>query len=348
MDLNKKTFIERTFFYRRDFFSGRYLHLKLLRNFLLLSKFNRSAFTEKFRSLSSLICSRRIERAIFIAEVLHCKIVTIRKNFAIGMRNISESKILMRVKFFDSANRIFDRSEAKCGAARVWLFQTSPVFIILTSLIFINSIYSIDVDPEGSRIKEGVEKYSTKDFQGALENFSAAEKTMSEDERVAFNKGASYFKMNDFKTAQKYFEKSLGGNDKELKVKSLYNLGNTFAKLGDKKSALRSYRNSLAIDPDFLPSRKNIELLNQEKEDQKDKNKDSEDEKKKDEEKDSKDKKEESKKSNSKKEEKDSKNGKNKELTKEEAEKILEAMKEDKINRKKANAGQRDKDEIFW
>ncbi len=264
------------------------------------------------------------------------------------MRNISESKIFRRVKSFDALKRIFDRSEAKCGAARVWLFQTSPIFIILTSLIFINSIYSIDVDPEGSKIKEGVERYSTKDFQGALENFSAAEKTMSEDERVAFNKGASYFKMNDYKSAQKYFEKSMASSDKELKVKSLYNLGNTFAKLGDKKSALRSYRNSLAIDPDFLPSRKNIELLNQEKEDQKDKNKDNEDEKKNDEEKDSKDKKEESKKSNSKKEEKDSKNGKNKELTKEEAEKILEAMKEDKINRKKANAGQRDKNEIFW
>ncbi|MBP7281098.1 MAG: tetratricopeptide repeat protein [Leptospiraceae bacterium] len=224
------------------------------------------------------------------------------------------------------------------------------------------TLSAFDVDPVGKSVKEGVERYKSQDFQGSLESFNQAESQAKEDDRLSYNKGTSYYKLNDYKLALKYFEKSALSNDKDLKLRSLYNKGNTYAKLGDKKNAIKSYMDALNTDPEFLPARKNLELLT--KKEDPDKKDQKQDQDKKDEsEKDDKKEKEQDKKNstaknkkdksgNEKKEEKEETQNKpsesNKQITKEEAERILESAKQSKINRKKMTQRQPERNEVFW
>ena len=147
--------------------------------------------------------------------------------------------------------------------------------VVYFTLFVFSSLSAFDVDPVGKSVKEGVERYKSQDFQGSLESFNQAETQVKEDERLSYNKGTSYYKLNDYKLALKYFEKSALSNDKDLKLRSLYNKGNTYAKLGDKKNAIKSYMEALNTNPEFLPARKNLELLTKkEDKDQKDQKQD--------------------------------------------------------------------------
>ncbi len=240
--------------------------------------------------------------------------------------------------------------------------NTFKIQFLFFLLLFSSSILSFDVDPVGKNVKEGVERYKAQNFQGSLDSFNQAESQGKEDDKLYFNKGTSYFKLNDYKLALKYFEKSATSDDKDLKLRSLYNKGNTYAKLGDKKNAIKAYMDALNTNPDFLPARKNLEMLtrkdNKDKQDQKQDNKDqnqeSEEEKKENnpDKKNSPSKNKKDSQSNKKQEPQDNGEEKmkesNKPITKEEAERILESAKQNKINRKKMSQRPQERNEVFW
>ena len=135
------------------------------------------------------------------------------------------------------------------------------IVLLVTILFSLPTLFAFDVDPIGKNVKEGVERYKAQNYQGSLDSFNQAESQGKEEDRLYFNKGTSYYKLNDYKVALKYFEKSATSEDKDLKLRSLYNKGNTYAKLGDKKNAIKSYMDALSANPDFLPARKNLEML---------------------------------------------------------------------------------------
>lgn len=240
--------------------------------------------------------------------------------------------------------------------------NTFKIQFLFFLLLFSSSILSFDVDPVGKNVKEGVERYKAQNFQGSLDSFNQAESQGKEDDKLYFNKGTSYFKLNDYKLALKYFEKSATSDDKDLKLRSLYNKGNTYAKLGDKKNAIKAYMDALNTNPDFLPARKNLEMLtrkdNKDKQDQKQDNKDqnqeNEEEKKENnpDKKNSPSKNKKDSQSNKKQEPQDNGEEKmkesNKPITKEEAERILESAKQNKINRKKMSQRPQERNEVFW
>ncbi len=236
------------------------------------------------------------------------------------------------------------------------------MIVLFTILFSFSNLAAFDVDPMGKNVKEGVERYKAQNFQGSLESFNQAESQAKEDDRLYFNKGTSYYKLNDYKLALKYFEKSATSEDKDLKLRSLYNKGNAYAKLGDKKNAIKSYMDALNANPDFLPARKNLEMLTRkENKDKQNKKQEGKDDNSENEEK--KDNKEQDKKNPQSKDKKDSQSNKkqepedkgedkikesNKPITKEEAERILESAKQNKINRKKMNERPQERNEVFW
>ncbi|MBK9502778.1 MAG: hypothetical protein IPO06_26065 [Leptospiraceae bacterium] len=62
-------------------------------------------------------------------------------------------------------------------------------------------LFAFDVDPVGKNVKEGVERYKAQNFQGSLDSFNQAESQGKEDDKLYFNKGTSYYKLNDYKLA---------------------------------------------------------------------------------------------------------------------------------------------------
>ncbi|MDX1959977.1 MAG: hypothetical protein SFU98_15515 [Leptospiraceae bacterium] len=225
-------------------------------------------------------------------------------------------------------------------------------FLIL--LLSFTGIYAVDIiDPAGKKVKEGVRRYREGDFQTAQENFRSAGKSFSEKEkRIPFNEGTAEFKLNEFDKAIQSFTKASETDDKELKAKSLYNLGNTYLKKGEKLQAMKSYLDSLKADSKFEPARKNLELLRKEEEKKQDQQQNQDH--KENEENEKNQPKPDDKKNQSNKKQKSSDEENNSEqkqdesgLTKEEAERIMDSARPDQIKRRK-KLTKRGNNDFFW
>ena len=225
-------------------------------------------------------------------------------------------------------------------------------YLICCLLFFsVHSIFGYDVDPVGKKVKSAVQKYKTGDYNGSLDTFNEISPELKNDERLEFNKGTTYYKLNDYPSALKHFEKSLQTNDKDLKVRTLYNMGNTHYKQGDKISAIKSYLDALNLDPNFEPARKNLELIRKKEDKQNNNNnQNNEDE---NEEKDQNKNPNSSNNQNSPKKQKpkgsDEKDPENeKKLSKAEADRILESARQDQIKRRKLKERKPDYESMFW
>lgn len=212
------------------------------------------------------------------------------------------------------------------------------------------SAMAVDVDPLGKEVKSGVRKYKQGDFNGALDSFQKVEKEMPEDPRVSFNKGAGYYKLGDFDTALEHFEKSFQKGDTELKAKSLYNMGNTYYKKGDKKRAIEHYLGALSQNPNLEQAKRNLELVRkkEEKPPQKNSQNSEEPEKQEGDNQSSQagiDQKNPPSKKDSKSEESEEMQ---KQMSRKEAERIMESNRQDKIKRKKAKTKWSNYNEVFW
>lgn len=220
----------------------------------------------------------------------------------------------------------------------------------------------LEIDPVGNRIKEGLSEYKKQNYQGSLEKFHKAMDHLDEnDPRLSFNKGASYYKLNDPNLALKYFEKSANSTDKSIKSKSHFNRGNSFYKSGDKLSAIKSYMDALKTDPNSKNAQKNIELIRKEYNEKKkqqnqntaanSKNPNNQN----------------SQKNMQSPDDRTSSNSENKtpedqsnsnqfhdkennspKITREDAERILDSIKQNQIRRKKNTVNQKKRSEIFW
>jgi len=221
--------------------------------------------------------------------------------------------------------------------------RVSLLIYFCCSLFFV--VYGIDVDPIGKEIKNGVKKYKLGDFNGALESFQRVEKEISNDPRLEFNKGTGYYKLKDYNSALEQFEKVVEKADTDLKAKAFYNLGNTYYKMGEKKKAIQEYLNALKLNPNLEQAKRNLELIRQKEEkpsnpenqeqtnSQQSQNQPAFPSKK-------------QKLNSSPTEELDEQT--RKQISKAEAERILESNRQDKIKRKKAKSKWSNYDDVFW
>jgi len=105
-------------------------------------------------------------------------------------------------------------------------------------------------------------------YENAIEYLLKIEElSKNEDERVYagdvdiagvyLDIGNSYFKLSDFRSAVKYYNKSIDHNDNSYDV--YFNLGNTYFMLGMFKEAEANYKKSLEINEEFLSAKDNLE-----------------------------------------------------------------------------------------
>lgn len=87
----------------------------------------------------------------------------------------------------------------------------------------------------------------------------------SQNSGVLFSLGAAYFGKGDYARAKDLFE--AGIKIKPRALAGIFNLGNTYVKLGQPKIALAHYRRAIAVDKRFWPALNNIGLIQYEMED---------------------------------------------------------------------------------
>lgn len=111
-------------------------------------------------------------------------------------------------------------------------------------------------------------------FEEAYERYKKAAEAEKENWPLFYNLGVSAYKAGELEEAAKAFQQALGSTDKELQAKSLYNLGNSYYRIGEAieqqnptqaipayQKSLRSYENALALQPDDEDAKFNKQLV---------------------------------------------------------------------------------------
>ena len=225
---------------------------------------------------------------------------------------------------------------------------------ILSIFFYLCSVMLWAQTDEQKLVREGNKKYQEKKFIEAEKNYLNALGKQSNSYRGSFNLGDSYYKQGKYKEATEQFESLTARKSSDDTLSKVYhNLGNSYLKQKEFEKSINAYKNALKKNDGDDETRYNLayaqrmlkqqqEQQKQQKKDQDKKDKDTKDEKNKD--------KKDDKNKDKKKDEKQEQQQQN--ISKEDAQRLLEAMNNDekklrdKMNEKKVKVakGQIEKD----
>jgi len=218
---------------------------------------------------------------------------------------------------------------------------------LLTLLLFGTGLGTGALIPEArasasSKNKEGNKLYEEKKYPEALKRYTEAQLEAPDSPQLHYNLGNVFFRQGEVEKAREEYRRALAAADKSLDPRAVYNLGNTFFSQQQYQEAVEAYQRTLKLAPKDMDAKRNLELallaMKQQKQQQQSSGKDQKDDQ-------DKQKKDEPKPnpsgSDEKKDKQDQQKGQGERprqggLTKEQAERILNALQEDeKANLKK-------------
>jgi len=216
---------------------------------------------------------------------------------------------------------------------------TIIIFLLLSSSLLM-------AQKENVAIQEGNQKYNEKDFNGAQKSYNDALITNPASDAGNFNLGNSLFQQQDYEGALNQFRKTAENtDDPEIRAQAYHNMGNTLLQQKKYEESINAYKQALRNNPEDADTKYNLAYAQKMIQQQQNKNQD--------------DKKEDQKKDEQKKEEPQDKNkdqqppkdqqqeqkqSQPKQYSKEELERIMQALNEDdknvqeKVNKQKVQA----------
>jgi Ca-activated chloride channel family protein len=208
-------------------------------------------------------------------------------------------------------------------------------------------------------INEGVDLYKEQKFADAEVNFKKGVEKSSDSFEAKFNLGDAYYKQERYDEAIKSFQSAfVNARSDEEKAKIYHNIGNSLLKAQKIKDSIGAYKEALKLNPNDQETKYNLSYaLNQlnspdQNQQQKDQNKDqNKDQQNQDQQQQDQQKQDQQKQDQQKQEQQQSQQQKEQDLTKQEAEKILNALKENEKDLQKQLRkikGQRVKTEKDW
>jgi len=108
---------------------------------------------------------------------------------------------------------------------------------------------------------KGLSHYQNQEYEAAQEYYESVLGKRGNQAQAHFGRGSSAFQQGDLETAKYSFEQSLKADNKQLKSKAMYNLGNTFYQNQKTEEALAFYRKALELDPTDKEAKYNYEFL---------------------------------------------------------------------------------------
>lgn len=228
--------------------------------------------------------------------------------------------------------------------------QKKPIDMKYTAVIFLLFTSSLLMaQKENVAIDEGNKKYTEKDFTGAQKSYNDALQVNPESDAGNFNLGNSLFQQKDYEGAVDQFRKAAENTtDPEVRAQAYHNMGNTLLQQKKYEESINAYKQALRNNPEDVDTKYNLayaQKMIQQQQQQQNKNQD--------------DKKEDQKKEEQKKDEpqdqnkeqqppkdqqQEQKQSQPKQYTKEELERIMQALNQDdknvqeKVNKQKVQA----------
>ena len=109
-------------------------------------------------------------------------------------------------------------------------------------------------------VEKGNQAYSEQDYKTALEQYHVAETEIPESPELEYNVAGALYQQGKYEEALDKFTRSLNSTDIGLEGRGHYNIGNTHYRMGDYQKAILSYENALNINPDDVDAKFNLEL----------------------------------------------------------------------------------------
>ncbi len=124
---------------------------------------------------------------------------------------------------------------------------------------FVPSI--IFAQPGRKLVAEGNQLYQEKKYDEATLKYRDALVNNPDNPLIQFNIGDAEYKKNKFEEAIKNFESSLSIDDILTQSKTYYNLGNTLYKMGKLPESILAYTQALKLNPEDEDAKFNLEFV---------------------------------------------------------------------------------------
>lgn len=103
------------------------------------------------------------------------------------------------------------------------------------------------IDPASDNNEEGVQLYNEEKHDEAISKFTDAQSYVPESQSLNFNIANTHYKTGKFPEAEKSFKDAMKTKDNTLKAKANYNIGNTMYKQGKFKESLDFYKKAIGL-----------------------------------------------------------------------------------------------------
>lgn len=131
---------------------------------------------------------------------------------------------------------------------------------ILVSVLMMVAFGVARADSFNGMVKKGNRAFTDSDYTKALEFYRQAEAERPETPELQYNIGSALYKEGKYEEAVDKLEKSFVTGDIKNEAKGHYNLGNVYYRTGDYQKAIASYQKALELVPDDIDAKYNLEL----------------------------------------------------------------------------------------
>ncbi len=149
--------------------------------------------------------------------------------------------------------------------------------IYLLSIVILLLISNGYSQSDRSTLNKGVDKYEEKKYADAEVDFRKVVETSPKNFEASFNLGTSYYKQEKYEDAIKSFSSSLENAKDDLsRAKIFHNIGNSLLKSNKIEQSIEAYKNALKFNPNDDDTKYNLsyalELLKNKDKNQQNKN----------------------------------------------------------------------------
>lgn len=130
---------------------------------------------------------------------------------------------------------------------------------IIVSLVFFFAVQTVFADFIGT-VRKGNEAFKKKDYKTALEEYRAAEADNPTSPELDYNLGTALANDGGYEEAIDKLQKALRTQDIQVEAAAHYNMGNTYFRMNNYESAIKSYEEALKLNPNDLDAKFNLEL----------------------------------------------------------------------------------------
>lgn len=144
---------------------------------------------------------------------------------------------------------------------RGWGYKSSFVLTIILALTFIQT----EIFAQGAgraKVLEGNRFYAEEKFDEANDKYRDAQVDNPESPIIHFNVGDALYQKRNYEEAMKSFQSAVQKtNDPQLQAQSYYNLGNTLFRLDKWQESIAAYQQALKLNPNDEDAKFNLEYV---------------------------------------------------------------------------------------